>query len=176
MKRCTKCILPANFPGIAFGRDGVCSYCLHHKSIAVRGESELERILAPYRGKGRVADCIVTISGGRDSAYVLHQIVKKYQMNVLAVTFDNGLLTPEAHRNWRHFQDALGVRHHVIQAKKEAFRKDIAKNLHAWLKKPSLLMIPIFVSSDKIAEIYVNKFARQNDIPFIIRGGCEIEK
>ena len=99
MRRCTRCILPETFPGIKFNGVGVCNYCLNHEPVKVRGEQELEKVLSKYRGRGEKYDCIVPISGGRDSAFVLHQIVKEYNMRTLALTFDGGFITSEGIRN-----------------------------------------------------------------------------
>jgi hypothetical protein len=74
MQRCTKCILPSSFPGIVFNEQGICNYCLQHVPVSVYGEAELKRVLSQYRGKGDKYDCILTLSGGRDSAFVMHQI------------------------------------------------------------------------------------------------------
>jgi len=74
MRRCTRCILPETFPGIRFDEDGVCNYCLEYKPVNVLGEEALVKVLDGYRGKGREYDCIVPISGGRDSSFVLHQM------------------------------------------------------------------------------------------------------
>ena len=64
MRRCTTCILPETFPGITFNAEGVCNYCLAYEPVKVRGEQELENVLARYRNKGEKYDCIAPISGG----------------------------------------------------------------------------------------------------------------
>ena len=77
VQRCTKCILPATMPFIKFDADGVCNYC-HNYAIAndPKPVEELFNLVAPYRRLGR-DDCIVPFSGGRDSCYGLHLVVKE---------------------------------------------------------------------------------------------------
>ena len=75
MKRCKKCILPENYPGITFNEEGICNYCLTYKKREYYGEEELKKILEAYRNKNGNYDCIVGISGGRDSAYALYYLV-----------------------------------------------------------------------------------------------------
>lgn len=92
MPRCTKCILPGSFPGIRFNEQGICNYCLQHVPVHVHGEEELNKVLSQYRGKGDTFDCIVTRSGGRDSAFDMHQMVThSTRFSHIAVMGENGL-------------------------------------------------------------------------------------
>ena len=176
MKRCTKCILPETFPGINFNEEGICNHCLSHERLTVKGESELEKILSKYRGKGKIADCIQTYSGGRDSSYSLLKLVKEYDMNVIAVTYDWGLMTPEAHRNWQRAKDKLDIKHIVIQPDIKKTLSHVKKNLMAWAHKPHFGMWPILTQADKQTEYQVNKIARKYKIPLILTGSSPFEK
>ena len=80
LKRCSKCVLPETFPGIKFDEKGECNYCKTYEPMNPLGEEKFIKLLSKYKGKGEEFDVLVPISGGRDSAYVLHQIVKKYKM------------------------------------------------------------------------------------------------
>ena len=119
-KRCTRCVLPANFRNIRFDRHGVCNYCRNHdkyialfRRYALAEEMFLKQVEA-NRGKYRY-DCAVGVSGGKDSCYVLHQLVKKYGLKVLAFTTDNGWLEPRALENARRITGELGVEHVVLK-------------------------------------------------------------
>ena len=111
MKICTRCILPETFPGIVYDGEGVCNYCLTHHPVQVLGEEALQRELDKYRNRGTEYNCIVPISGGRDSSFVLHQMVKKYQMRVLTLTVDSGFILPEGLRNIKRVTEILQVPH-----------------------------------------------------------------
>ena len=65
--RCSCCILPKTYPEITFDSDGVCNYCLTKKDIdlKVNGEDALKKILK--NKKSAQYDCIVPVSGGKDS-------------------------------------------------------------------------------------------------------------
>ena len=173
LKRCTRCILPETFPGIRFNEEGVCNYCLGYEPIQVKGERELEQILSKYRGKGKNYDCIVPISGGRDSAYALHQIVKKYKMRTLALTVDSGAIMPEGYRNIETITKALGVDHvwikddeHIRTAKRNTEIK-----FHAWLKKPAINTIaPVLNAGDKQMNLRMFRYAHENRIPLLLGG------
>ena len=125
IRRCSVCILPETFPGISFDEKGVCNYCKDYTKVEVLGEEALERELLRYRGKGETFDCLVPISGGRDSSYILYQIVKKFKMRSLAITVDSGAITPEGYCNIEKVTKSVGVEHvwlkdenHVVKARK----------------------------------------------------------
>ena len=82
---CSKCVLPSTTPGIHFDENGVCNYCSSYEPMKVKGEEELIEILNGYRAQKNRYDCIICISGGRDSTYTLWKLVHDYGMNVLAV-------------------------------------------------------------------------------------------
>ncbi len=183
LRRCTKCLLPETFPGIEFDENGVCNYCRNYEPIKVFGEKALKKTLDKYRGKGEKYDCIVAISGGRDSAYVLHQIVTKYNMRTLALTVDSGFTTPEGHRNIKAITKSLGVDHVYIRDEKHI--KTSWKNLkimfHAWLKKPSInTIVPTLNAADKTMNLQIYKYAHKNRIPLVIGGNnignCSFEQ
>jgi len=173
MRRCTRCILPETFPGIEFDEDGVCNYCLNYEPVRVYGEEAFEKVLDRYRGKGEKYDCLVPISGGRDSSFVLHQMVKKYGMRVLALTVDSGAIMPEGYRNIERVTEVLNVDHvwirdenHVKTAKKNTKIK-----FHAWLKKPSIhTIVPTLNAGDKTMNLRIYRYAEENGIPLVLGG------
>jgi hypothetical protein len=69
MKRCSKCLLPETYPNIRYNGVGVCNYCLSYAPIEYKGEPKLEELLdtSRTRTKGEKYDCVVAVSGGRDS-------------------------------------------------------------------------------------------------------------
>jgi len=175
--------LPETFPGIYFDGEGVCNYCRNYERVKVFGEEALLRSLEKYRGKGKKYDCIVAISGGRDSAFVLHQIVRKYNMRTLALTVDSGFITEEGHRNIRAITEALGVDHVYLRDDEHirASWRNLKIMFHAWLKKPSINMIvPALNAADKTMNLQIYRYARENGIPLVIGGNnignCSFEQ
>src|SRR4051812_4538436 len=85
-RRCSRCISDSTCPGITFDAKGVCNFChLHDKWAKIypndsRGQEKLKALIGKIKlaGKGKKFDCVVGISGGRDSTYLLHQVVTKY--------------------------------------------------------------------------------------------------
>lgn len=116
-KRCSRCISDSTCPGIKFDQNGVCNFChLHDKWVDEYpndkwGEEKLSRIMKKIirDGKGKKFDCVVGISGGRDSTYLLHLIVKKYKLRPLAVHFNDGFDNPVGGENIINITQKLGV-------------------------------------------------------------------
>ncbi len=93
MKRCTKCLLPETMPYISFDSEGVCNYCRNYTLRNVpKPKEELFELVKPYR-RAEGPECIVPFSGGRDSCYGLHIIVKELEMTPITYTYDWGMVT-----------------------------------------------------------------------------------
>jgi len=112
LRYCARCVMPHTKPDLKIDSDGVCSAC---RSFEARREvdwevrrGELDRILDRYRlCDGRHWDCIVPVSGGKDSTY---QVVRMLQMgmNPLCVTATTCDLSPIGRRNIENIK-RLGV-------------------------------------------------------------------
>ena len=75
--RCTRCLMPSTYPNITFDSDGVCNHCLSYRKPEPKGE---EALLQRIRSKsGETYDCLLGISGGRDSCYVAYLAKRKYR-------------------------------------------------------------------------------------------------
>lgn len=173
--RCTKCILPDTMPYIRFDPQGVCNYCHsyvtknHPKPVEM-----IEKLIEPYRRKGE-PDCIVPFSGGRDSCYGLHLIVKELGMNPIAYTYDWGMVTDLGRRNISRMCAEMGVENIIIAADIEQKRKNIHKNLAAWLKKPHLGMISLLTAGDKHFFRHVETVKQQTGISLNLWGVNPLE-
>jgi asparagine synthetase B (glutamine-hydrolysing) len=172
MKRCTKCILPETMPFIKFNKEGICNYCLNYKKIEVKGEEALQALAAEYRSKNGGPDCIVAFSGGRDSSYGLHYVKKVLKMNPIAFTFDWGVVTDIARRNQARLVGKLGIEHIILAADIKKKRRYIRQYVKAWIRRPNLGMVPLFMAGDKPVEYYVTKIAKKYGIKliFLCRG------
>ena len=87
---CNKCIMPSTRPEQVF-ENGICDACTsmedkHKKIDWHEREKEFEEILNKHRGDGSKYDCIIPVSGGKDSCYQAIAMRDKYKMNPLCVT------------------------------------------------------------------------------------------
>ncbi|MBC8268846.1 MAG: hypothetical protein H8E36_08865 [Rhodospirillaceae bacterium] len=177
VKRCTKCVLPETYPYIEYDQDGVCNFCRNYKTQKPQGRDALENILAEYRKSDGSPDCIVAFSGGRDSSYGLHMIKNEMGMNPIAFTYDWGMVTDIARRNSARMCGQLGIEHILRAADIPAKRRYIRKNIHAWLARPKLGMIPIFMAGDKMFFHYLRELRRETGIDLVLFcGGNLLER
>ena len=109
MEYCKECIMPATRPEQVF-KDGVCDACQsasekHEKIDWEERRAEFERILERYRGKGEQYDCIIPVSGGKDSCYQAIRMRDEYGMNPLCVTHTPCELTEVGLSNLNFLRD-----------------------------------------------------------------------
>jgi PP-loop superfamily ATP-utilizing enzyme len=128
MKKCNRCILSEDFPNIKFNKFGICNYCeLWDKKWAdfdyEKSEKQLLKIIEKAKSKKRKFDCLIPFSGGRDSSYVLYLCKAKYNLNPLAVTFNNNFMSDYALKNITNLVNALGVDHIMASYKPSILNK-----------------------------------------------------
>lgn len=175
IKRCIKCILPETMPFIEFDEEGVCNYCNHYKLRNVpKPKQQLFDLVEPYR-RSSGCDCIVPFSGGRDSCYGLHLIVKELGMKPIAYTYDWGMVSNVGHRNASRVCSELGVRNIVVSDDIAMKRKNIERNLRVWLKKPHLGMISILTAGDKHFFRHLETVKKQTGISLNLWGVNPLE-
>ena len=168
LKKCTKCVLPETYPHIHFDKNGVCNYCLNYEKQTFFGEDALNDYLEKFRSNSGKPDCIVGLSGGRDSCYGLHLLKTKYGLNPIAYTYDWGLTTDISRVNAAKVCGKLGVEHIIRSADIENKRKYVNLNLFSWLKKPHLGMLPIIQAGDKGFYDYGRKLSKELNIKLVV--------
>ena len=114
---CNRCIMDTTAEGITFDENGNCNFCSKYidklnKSIYMSKNRDLElnNILARIKedGKGKEYDCIMGVSGGLDSSYLLLKAVE-YGLRPLAVHLDNGWNSELAVKNIYNLIEKLNV-------------------------------------------------------------------
>ncbi|WP_430459817.1 N-acetyl sugar amidotransferase [Thalassolituus sp. LLYu03] len=102
---CKRCLYTSDHPlGVYIDDQGICSGCRIHEEKdsldwAFRW-SRLEKLVKPYRSTDRRNyDCIVPVSGGQDSYFILHIVKERLKLNPLLVTYNKYWNTPVGIRN-----------------------------------------------------------------------------
>jgi glucosamine--fructose-6-phosphate aminotransferase (isomerizing) len=176
IKRCTKCVLPETMPFIKFDSLGVCNYCnTYTPRNNPKPKEELFDLMNPYRRKGKELDCIVPFSGGRDSCYGLHLIVNELKMKPVTYTYDWGMVTDLGRRNISRMCAQMGVENIIVAADISQKRKNIRKNLEAWLKSPHLGMMAMLTAGDKHFFRHVESIKKQTGINLNLWGVNPLE-
>jgi glutamine---fructose-6-phosphate transaminase (isomerizing) len=148
LTRCANCILPHTYPSIEFDSKGICNYCRDYTPQNLKGREALEKILGKYRRGTGQPDCLIGFSGGRDSSYGLHLLKTEFGMEPIAFSYDWGMVTDIARRNQARMVGQLKIEHILRSADIPSKRRYIRKNIHAWLKRPHLGMVPLFTAGD----------------------------
>jgi amino acid adenylation domain-containing protein len=114
---CSACGLASDYPGSTFDADGVCNMCRAYATYVDRAQvyfkttDDFRKIVAEMKAaRTGEYDCIVLLSGGKDSTYMLYQL-RALDLKILTFTLDNGFISEEAKANIRRTVQALGVDH-----------------------------------------------------------------
>ena len=175
VRRCTRCILPETMPYIRFDAAGVCNYCLTYKPRnRPKPVEQLFALVEPFR-RANGDDCIVPFSGGRDSCYGLHLIAKELKMKPITYTYDWGMVTDLGRRNISRMCAEMGVENIIVADDIALKRRNIAKNLQAWLKSPHLGMVSILTAGDKHFFRHVETVKQQTGISLNLWGVNPLE-
>jgi len=116
MKTCCRCILPSTAANIEFDSEGVCNYCRTYERYReiLTDYEHLRPLLLDridrFRGKYEY-DCMIGLSGGKDSSYVAYRLIKEHKLRALLYTYDNGFLSDYARQNIKQVVGELGMDH-----------------------------------------------------------------
>ena len=142
--------------------------------IKNKSKEKLLKLLEPYR-KTNGIECIVPFSGGRDSFYAMHIIVNELKLRPITYTYDWGMVTGLAQRNVSKMSSILGIENILVTANIKKKRKNIRKNLKAWISKPHLGMVNLLTAGDKHFFKYVDIVKEQNSVNLNLWGTNPLE-
>lgn len=117
IKICSKCIYDERVSYISFDENGVCNYCHQLENLkneygtaTTKGEKQFIKIIEQIKkdGKNKKYDCIIGVSGGTDSSYMLY-LAKQWGLRPLAVHYDNTWNSAIATENIRKVLTALDI-------------------------------------------------------------------
>jgi hypothetical protein len=178
MIRCSKCILPENYPGIRFSENKICNYCSSYKPKKYLGSSrfkkDIYRLLSNNKNRNKSYDCIVGFSGGRDSSYILWYVTKKIGLKAIAYSSDHCFVPNLAFMNMKNISEKLGVE--LFIEKNKYLKRCIKHHLSSFCHHPSAAMVGVLCTGCKLGiDIGLMNFSRKNNIPLIILGGSPLE-
>lgn len=169
---CTNCVMDTTDSSIIFDEKGVCERCNEYEKNILPwwkhgkgNEAELKAILDKVKasGKDKEYDCILGLSGGLDSCYMLHLAVTEWGLRPFVFHIDAGWNLPVAEENIKRICDKLGVHLHIQKLDWEELRQmQIAffKTGHAGLDAPQ--------DHSFIAQI--DKYSMQLGVKYILNG------
>lgn len=170
---CTNCVMDTTDIKIKFDDKGVCDHCndfynnvLPNWHTDERGRSEIGAIVAKIKksGKGKDFDCLLGISGGVDSSYMLHIAVKEFGLRPLVFHVDGGWNSELAVNNIEVLIDKLGLDLYT-----EVIDWEEMRDFQLAFFKAGVPHIDIPQDHAFIATLY--NFASEYDIKYILNGG-----
>lgn len=169
-QRCTRCVMDnARDTTITFDEKGHCSYC---NDIEKRlpneyfpdGEPKLEKIINTIKAdcKEDKYDCMVGVSGGIDSSYIMY-IGYKYGLRMIAVHIDDGLDNPIATENLKKLVKATGCKYITIEPKRDEYADIIYALLKASVRN-------LAIAQDNLIAKALQVYGEKNGIKYILDG------
>ncbi len=157
IRYCSNCLFPETKPDLSFNDEGVCSACTaaEQKDIGIdwaERAKQFHEIIDHYRLQdGQTGwDCIVPVSGGKDSTYQMYYMKEVCGLNPLGVCFETTSLTEIGQRNIDNISK-MGV--DVIYFKKNynAYRKMVIEGFkrlgdEMWPNHIGIFTIPVLVA------------------------------
>lgn len=171
-KLCNYCVMDTTDKALSFDENGICQRCNDYNQRIVQWwnygnghEAELEKLLTDIKksGQGKPYDCILGLSGGLDSSYMLHLAVTEWGLRPFVFHVDAGWNLPVAEQNIRKLCDKLGVELHVEKMDFEEMRQmqlAFFRTGHAGLDAPQ----------DHAFIAQVDKFSEKLGVKYILNG------
>lgn len=177
MQTCKKCVLNERFIGIRFNEEGICNFCTSAKSVdsqqSIRSkyEAKFEKLIEETRGKGSY-DALVAYSGGKDSTYTLHLLRERYDLRILAYTFDNWFQSDRASRNVRSVLRNINVDHMNFTPGFEGIKKMILESMSGdmYPAKAMARASSICTSCISLVRFIGFRLTIEQRIPFLVFG------
>ena len=177
MQTCKKCVLNERFIGIRFDDEGICNFCRSAKSLdqqrSIRGkyEAKFQKLIEQNKGKSSY-DCLVAYSGGKDSTYTLHLLQERYDLRLLAYSFDNWFQSDRAKRNIRAVMSKINVDHLTVMPSFESIKKIVLASMSEdmYSAKAMARASNICTSCISLVRFIGFRLAIEQEIPFLIFG------
>lgn len=169
---CANCIMDTTDPNINFDERGWCDYCNnYHKNILpnwhpnAEGERELMKVIDRIKkeGEGKSHDCIIGMSGGVDSSYVVYIAKEKFGLRPLIFHVDAGWNSQQAVNNIEKMVDGLNLDLHT-----EVINWEEMKDLQLAFFKAQVPHVDTPQDHAFFAGLY--NFAAKNKIKYILTG------
>jgi tRNA(Ile)-lysidine synthase TilS/MesJ len=176
MHHCSKCGIP-KVGNIRFNDIDVCHICQNWDDYRLRIQGDFSAISESIRerGLGKPFDCIVGISGGRDSTYTLYKLVKDYDLRCAAVFVENAFTPTETSHNVKRVTEQLNVRlfQHKIPSD---YHIDISKKMISfWQKSHDPLFSNLACAPCKLFNKFIFELANGMKVNSIVYGGNPYE-
>lgn len=170
---CTHCVMDTSDSQIVFDEAGVCDHCIGFKRDVLpswhpdkQGAAMFRQMVARIKesGKGKPFDCIMGMSGGLDSSYLLHLAVTEFGLRPLVFHVDGGWNTDLAVNNIQMLVEKLGLDLYT-----EVINWNEMRDFQLAFFKAGVPHLDIPQDHAFVATLY--HFANKHGIKYILNGG-----
>lgn len=176
MRYCSKCLLPESLSGSHFNEHGQCFWCqTDFPQYKAKGEEKLRKLFENNKGRNGSADCLVGLSGGKDSTYTLYKIVREYGLKAEAFTYVHDGSTEFSINNAVNVCKELNVKHHIVKLSHQKHLKSFKDYFRAWLEKPNNISAGMTCVACKYLHILGSEIAQKRSIPNIVWSSSPLE-
>jgi hypothetical protein len=163
-------------PNSRFDERGECFWCQHDfPNYRPQGEHRLQDLLNSQRRPAAPADCLVGLSGGKDSTYALLALQKRFGMRVEAFTYVHEGTADFALQNARRVCAGLGVAHHLVSLPHQEHLNSFKAFFTDWQKTGNPLSAAMTCVACKHLHILGTGLAHRRCIPTIVWAACPLE-
>jgi hypothetical protein len=174
--RCSTCVMPSSVPGSGLESSDTCNWCKDgYPHYIPKGEDSLRSILNAHRNGGSGADCLVGLSGGKDSSFAVLELATKFGLKVEAFTYVHGGLTPFALENAKRVCRALGIEHHTVSLNGDEHLNSFKTYFKAWVKSPKPITAAMSCVACKHLHLLGTRLAAKRKIPMVVWANSPIE-
>jgi len=177
---CTRCTLPSTVPSSRIDESGLCIYCRQFKGKEGLGrqrkeyEFRFQELLEQYKASDHKSnyDILAAYSGGKDSSFTLDLLRNRYHLQVLAITFDHGFVSPHAFENIRKVVETLGIDHITFKPDFKVMQKIFRFSIENEFHPPKALerASSLCNSCMGLVKFITLRIAIEKRIPFIAYG------
>ncbi|KKL63594.1 hypothetical protein LCGC14_2173540 [marine sediment metagenome] len=157
LRRCTKCVMPDTRPGSVFDEEGVCLACRNYEKRSqvdwVDRYRQLGNLCDQYRRLDGSYDCVIAVSGGKDSHFMLHTLKRELGMNPLLITITDPFTKTNAGRlNLANLIEVFGCDHIAYTISTEFFKRITRMDFEEHGEPLRFVEIAIYIAPTRMAE------------------------
>ena len=178
-RRCSTCVIPRSTRRVEFDEDGRCELCCNNQ-YEETAENETENLTLHIDeikriGRGRQYDCLVGLSGGRDSSYLLNLLVKKHNLRCVAAYHRTPFTPNTIDANVKRLTKELNVPLVEMDLCREKHKRFARKMINLWIERPDSVIANLACAPCKQHNHEIYRIAKNRNIGAIVFGGNSYE-
>ncbi len=134
IRYCSRCCLPETMEGIEFDEFGICTPCRSsEEKMHINWEEKEKKLLNIFNQNksNEYYDCMLPMSGGKDSTFQAYVLTKKYNLTPLAVTHGPNWLSLSGRYNLENCLQKFNLDHIIFNSKRSVVNKAAKKSISA---------------------------------------------